>query len=242
MDPRVWPSSDGARTGENGAESAAARLVRASTNRMRTPLCPELRLHLIDPSGPLWRADEAELRSRGIADPFWGFAWPGGQALARYLLDRPGLVRGRRVLAFGAGSGIEAVAAARAGAQVWATDIDPLAVAACRLNGDENGVRMVATDEDVLGRLDLGADVVLAADVVYGLELGRTVSGWLQKLAHQGVLALLADPDRGFLPPMPLERLAILHAAADADPTGAERVATAVARVLPGDRRDRDPG
>lgn len=198
------------------------------------PLCPELRLHLITEACPLWRANEADLERQDLQDPFWGFAWPGGQALARFVLDRTEICKGKRVLAFGAGSGIEALAAVKAGAAcVRATDLDPVAVAACKLNAELNGLALEADSENVLGNLNLDVDVVLAADVTYEMKLGEQVIDWLRSLAEEGILALVSDPHRGFLPSDGLELVASYEAPADVDPNGHYWVSTAIRRVLP---------
>lgn len=211
---------------------AQEALIRAHTVIARPPLCPELRLHLVTDACPLWRAGEADLHRLGLEEPFWAFAWPGGQALARFLLDRPETCRDRRVLAFGAGGGIEALAAALAGARhVRATDIDPLAVMACRLNARLNGLAIDVDGQDVLGRTDLDRDLVLAADVTYASKLGAEVMAWLTALADRGVEALVADPGRGFLPKERLAPLAIYDAPSDVDVDGRYRVPTSVQRV-----------
>jgi predicted nicotinamide N-methyase len=139
------------------------------------PLCPELRLHLVTETCPLWRATEADLARLGLSEPYWAFCWPGGQALARHLLDHPALVAGARVLDFGAGSGVEAIAALRAGAaHALAADIDPLAGVACRLNARLNDVALEVTDEDLVGS-DRGWDVVLVGDMFYERRLAERV-------------------------------------------------------------------
>lgn len=208
--------------------------VRAHSVIARPPLCPELRLHLVTSACSLWRADEAELCRLGLPDPFWAFAWPGGQAIARRLLDHPEAARGRRVLDFGAGGGIAAIAAALSGARsVWATDLDPLAGAACRLNAALAGVTLRVSDDDLLGREDLEVDLVLVGDVTYDPELGSEVVVWLERLARRGVEAWVGDPGRGFLPTASLERLATYDAPADVDVDGRYRVPTSVFRVGP---------
>lgn len=181
--------------------TALTSRVHAHTIVSRPPLCPELELHLVTAECDLWRATEADLERLGLEPPYWAFAWPGGQALARYILDDPDRWRGRVVLSFGAGGGIEAMAAARSGARVWATDLDPLAVAACTLNAELNGVtaRVRAEVMDVLGRLDLSIDAVLIGDVTYEAGLAHRVGAWAEALAARGVEVLIADPDRGFL-------------------------------------------
>lgn len=175
--------------------------LRQHTVVARPALCPELQLHLITPSCPLWKATEKDLLALGIDEPYWAFAWPGGQALARYILDDPGRWAGRRVLDFGAGGGVEAMAAALCGARVWATDLDPRAEAACRANARLNGVedRVHAETIDVLGRVDLEVDAVVIGDVTYEDSLAERVADWAEALAARGLEVLVADPGRGFL-------------------------------------------
>ena len=141
-----------------------AAFIRAHTRLMAVPHAPEISLHLADEATALWEKTEEELGQLGLPPPFWAFAWAGGQALARYLLDRPEAVRGRRVLDFGSGSGLAAIAAAMAGAAaVEACDIDPFALAAMELNAAANGVLLVRRPEKLIGT-DEGWAVVQAAD------------------------------------------------------------------------------
>ncbi|HYZ31386.1 MAG TPA: 50S ribosomal protein L11 methyltransferase, partial [Crenalkalicoccus sp.] len=127
--------------------------IRASTRVARAPLVPEIALHLATEITPIWQATEAWLRREGVAPPFWAFAWPGSQAMARLVLDEPARVAGRRVLDFAAGSGLAAIAAARAGAaMVEAAELDALACAAIRLNAALNGAAVAALEGDLVGR------------------------------------------------------------------------------------------
>jgi predicted nicotinamide N-methyase len=187
--------------------------IRAETAPGRPPLVPEIELHLASEITPIWQASEARLAETGVAPPYWAFAWPGGQALARHLLDHPGLVRSRQVLDFAAGSGIAAIAAARAGAaRVEAAEIDPVAAAAIRLNAALNGVAVETVLEDLMtldpatlaGRWDL----VLAGDVCYERPMAERAALWLGGLACAGVRVLLADPGRAYLPKAGLRELA----------------------------------
>jgi predicted nicotinamide N-methyase len=174
--------------------------IRANTVLSRAPLVPELVLHLASEITPIWQATEAWLRETETEPPFWAFAWPGGQALARHLLDHPEIVAGRRVLDFAAGCGIAAIAAARAGAShVEATEIDPLAAAAIRLNAACNGASVVALAEDLVG----GAgrwDLILCGDVCYEAPMTRHILPWLRRLAADGAEVWIADPGRAYLP------------------------------------------
>jgi len=173
--------------------------VLANTRLIAPPLAPELWLWLADEAVPIWRKTEEELGEMGLPPPFWAFAWAGGQALARYVLDRPSLVRGRRVLDFAAGSGIVAIAAAKAAAtQAQASDIDAFAVAAIDANAAENGVEISARREDLIGT-DEGWEVVLAGDVAYERDMAEAATDWLSKLASRGADVLIGDPRRAYL-------------------------------------------
>jgi predicted nicotinamide N-methyase len=158
---------------------------------------------------PIWQQTERELAARGVPPPFWAFPWVGGQALARYLLDHPDVVRGRRVLDFASGSGICAIAAARSGAQgVTAAEIDVFAGAAIQANAATNGVTVAVRIEDLVGR-DEGWEVVLAGDVCYERPMSERVMAWLRQLAARGALVLLGDPDRPYRPREGLVALAV---------------------------------
>jgi predicted nicotinamide N-methyase len=188
-----------------------AAFIRANTAVEAPPLTPEIRLWLANEAIPLWEAGEAELAATGLPPPFWAFAWAGGQALARYLLDHPDEVAGKRVLDFAAGSGLQAIAAAKAGAAgVTASEVDPFATAAIGLNAALNGVEIAVFEADVIDdapgdRTDW--DVVLAGDVFYERDLAARVEPWLRRLAGGGVVVLVGDPGRGFLPKAGLERV-----------------------------------
>jgi predicted nicotinamide N-methyase len=181
--------------------------VAANTAIEAPPLVPEIRLHLASEMLPFWEANEEELARQGLLAPFWAFAWAGGQALARYVLDNPDLVAGRQVLDFAAGSGLQGIAAAKAGAaRVEASEIDPFAAAAIGLNAVLNGVEIEVMLEDLVDA-PLAWDVVLAGDVCYERPMAGRVAGWLARLAAGGALVLLGDPGRTYLPRGGLERL-----------------------------------
>jgi len=174
------------------------------------PLVPEIRLHQGDDPVSLWQRIELESGQTGLDPPFWAFAWAGGQALARYLLDHPEAVRGRHVIDIASGSGLVAIAAAKAGAAVvTAYDIDPLAAAAIRVNAGANGVTVLAVCADVLredGPPDpgtdpvLAADVVLAADAFYERDLAGQVMRFLERSHARGAAVLAGDFGRAYLP------------------------------------------
>lgn len=181
--------------------------VRSQTAVEAPSLIPELRLHLATEVIPLWQATEAELEELGLPPPYWAFAWAGGQGLARYLIDTPEAVAGRRVLDFAAGSGVAGLAAALAGAaRVEASDIDRFALAALRLNAELNGLALAVRGDDLVGR-DEGWDVVLAGDVCYERPMAERAFAWLRSLAARGALVLLGDPGRSYLPKAGLERV-----------------------------------
>lgn len=191
-----------------GARRDPAAFIRANTTLESTVLVPELRLHQASTLVPLWEASEAELERQGVPPPYWAFAWAGGQALARYLLDNPELVAGKRLLDFGAGSGLQGLAAKRAGAAgVLAVDIDPIACVAIRLNGEANGLAIEVSAEDWIGRDNPGWDVILAGDVCYEKPMAGRVEAWLRRLAGEGTLVLVGDPGRTYFPRQGMERI-----------------------------------
>ena len=169
----------------------------------------QIRLHLADEVLPLWRACQLETGDPDAALPYWAFAWGGGLALARYLLEHPGAVAGRRVFDLGSGSGLCAIAALQAGAAgAIAADIDPFAVSAIELNGRANGHRIATVQRDVLDDDAPDADVVLAGDCWYEAGLAERVLAWLQRAREQGLDVLVGDPGRRYLPADRLEELA----------------------------------
>ncbi len=182
--------------------------IRAHTAVASPPLVPEIALHLATEITPLWQATESWLEREGIEPPYWAFAWAGGQALSRYLLDRPDMVAGKRVLDFGAGSGLVALAAARAGGRAEAAELDAMAAAAIRLNAALNGVDLAIATGDVIGR-DGGWDVVLAGDMFYERKLAAAALPWLRGLVARGALVLLGDPGRAYLPEKGLTEVAV---------------------------------
>ncbi len=191
--------------------TAAARPTRdfivANTRLITPPLVPEVRLRLADEAVPIWKKTEDELGAMGLPPPFWAFAWAGGQALARYVLDNPSLARGERTLDFASGSGLVAIAAALAGAaETQACDIDAFAVAAIETNAAENHVAIAPRLENLIGA-DEGWDVVLAGDVAYEKDLAEEATDWLASLARRGATILIGDPRRTYLP---LDRLECL--------------------------------
>ena len=193
-----------------GADPASRRaFILANTRLQSPPHTPELSLHLADEITPIWRMTEEALEEIGLPPPFWAFAWAGGQALARYILDAPQTVAGQRVIDFASGSGIVAVAAARAGASsVLAADIDGFCGAALALNAEANGVTADFTDKDLLDGPPPEADVILAGDICYEKPLAARVMAWLEAGARRGARVLIGDPGRSYFPREGLVRLA----------------------------------
>ncbi len=212
--PADSPARDAAAWPDQTARLTA--FVRANTRIEAPPLVPELRLHLASEFVPLWQSGEAELSAQGLPAPFWAFAWAGGQALARYLLDHPQVVAGKGVLDFAAGSGLLGIAAMQAGAAaVDCAEIDAFACAAISLNAAENGVEVTIQGRDIVGVDGPGEstdvpgtwDVILAGDVCYEEPMAGRVVDWLRRLAAAGALVLIGDPGRTYLPRHGLERV-----------------------------------
>lgn len=182
--------------------------VAAHTVLARAPLVPEIALHLATEITPIWQASEAWLEQANVDPPFWAFAWPGGQVIARHVLDHPDLVRGRRVLDFAAGCGIAAIACAMAGtAVVEAAEIDAMAVAAIRMNAAANGVDVVVLDQDVVGQ-PCRWDLILCGDVCYEAPMTAHIMPWLRKMAAETEV-WVADPGRAYLPGDGLTEVAV---------------------------------
>ncbi|MBS0273463.1 MAG: methyltransferase [Proteobacteria bacterium] len=180
---------------------------------------------------PLWRKSEEELQAMGVPPPYWAFAWAGGQALARYLLDNPAAVRGKSVLDLGSGSGLVGIAAMKAGARsVLSADIDRYAAAAIALNAHANDVAVDTTTDDLIGR-DGAWDIVLAGDLCYERPLAEKLLVWLS--ARKGT-ALLGDPGRSYFPKSGIERLALYNVQVTRDLEDREIRETGVYRLLTG--------
>lgn len=176
------------------------RFIRERTSPAPVPLAPEIRLQQATELTPLWRATAAELHAWDDS-PYWAFPWAGGQALARHVLDHPELVRGRRVADFATGSGLVAIAAARAGAAaILALDVDPFCRAAVLVNGELNGVAIPFREGDAVGEPLAGTDVVLAGDVFYERALAAGALAWFRALAASGVRVFAGDAGRAYAP------------------------------------------
>ena len=193
-----------------GDTEADEAFVRNNTRLDRAPLVPELTLYLATEITPIWRATETWLEQNNVDPPFWAFAWAGGQALARHILDHPAYVTGRRVLDFAAGGGIAAIACARAGAAlVEAAEIDPLAAAAIRVNARVNTVAVSAIAGDVVGA-DCRWDLILCGDVCYEAPMTGHIMPWLRRMAGQCDV-WIADPGRAYLPRAELRAFATTY-------------------------------
>lgn len=185
--------------------------IRANLALERPAMVPEFKLWLATEYVPIWQATEAWMEQQNIDPPYWAFCWPGGQAIARYLLDNPGMVRGKRVIDFAAGSGVSSMAASYAGAKsVTANDIDLLSLVAARLNAEANGLAFEVSADDWLAGADRApeADVVIAGDVCYEREMSVRALAWLRSHANAGRLVLLGDPGRNYFSAQGLEELA----------------------------------
>ncbi|GJF34415.1 nicotinamide N-methylase [Kitasatospora sp. NE20-6] len=183
------------------AASVDAAFVRRETSQALVPFVPEVSLHMADDAIALWETTESARGEVGLPPPFWAFAWAGGVGVARYVLDHPGLVRGRTVLDVAAGSGLVGIAAALAGAaSVRAAEIDAYAVAAVGINAEANGVHVDAAVEDLLDGDGGSAEVVLAGDVFYERAMAARFLPFLERARARGAVVVVGDPGRAYLP------------------------------------------
>jgi predicted nicotinamide N-methyase len=178
-----------------------AAFVRANTSILSPPLVPEIKLHLAHEALPIWQKTEDELGEIGLPPPFWAFAWAGGQALARYILDTPSAVSGKRVVEIASGSGMVGIAAMKAGAKsVLATDIDLFSVAAIEVNAVLNDVLLAVTSQDLLTGAAADADLILVGDLFYEKGVAERCLAWLEQAQPRGIDVLIGDPGRSYLP------------------------------------------
>ena len=189
---------------------ARRAFILENTTLEAPPHTPELRLHVASEITPIWKMTEEALEEMGLPPPFWAFAWAGGQALARYVLDHPEVVAGKGLIYFASGSGIVGVAAKTAGAaRVLAADIDPFCEAATALNAQANGVTLEFTDANLLDApAPAWAEVILAGDICYEKPLAERVLAWLGEARGRGATVLIGDPGRSYFPRQGLEKLA----------------------------------
>lgn len=230
-------------------EGHSAEFIRANTELAAAPLVPEIDLHLATEVVPLWRKTEEQLAAEGVPPPYWAFAWAGGQALARYVLDHREIVTARSVLDFGTGSGLVAIAAAKSGARiVVAADIDGFAAAAIGLNCWANGVSCMArkrerdggrrgekieiVTEDIIGK-PCSWDVVLVGDMCYERPLAERLLDWLRDCARHGATVLLGDPGRAYFPESGTVRLATYRVRTTRELEDRDIRETSVYRLIP---------
>lgn len=189
------------RTLAPGTSRSDDAFVRAQTQPAPVPFVPEVCLRMADDAIALWETTESARGEIGLPPPFWAFAWAGGVAVARYVLDHPELVRGRTVLDIAAGSGLVGVAAGlRGAAAVRAAEIDAYAVAAIGINAEANGVRIDAAVEDLLDGDGGPAEVVLAGDVFYERAMAARFLPFLERARARGAVVIVGDPGRAYLP------------------------------------------
>ncbi len=207
--------------------------IQSQTTLAKPPLTPEIQLHLATEITPIWEATEATLEANNLPPPYWAFAWPGGQALTRFLLDNADRVRGKRVLDFAAGSGLSAIGAKMAGAErVSANEIDDFAIEAILLNAAANKTALEVLRDDLIGRNE-GWDVVLAGDVCYERPMADRVIPWLRFLAGSGVTVLMGDPGRAYLPEQGLVEVATYNVPTSKELEDRELRVTRVLRLMP---------
>ncbi len=208
------------------------RFILTQTELLAVPLVPEISLHLAHEAVPLWQKTEEELGAMGLPPPFWAFAWAGGQALARFVLDHADTVRGKQALDLASGSGLVAIAAVKAGATtVLAADIDAFAVAAIGMNAQANGVTLGLTIEDLLQKPAPPCGLILVGDLFYEQGLAARCHDWLKAAHAAGSDVLIGDPGRSHLPKDKLVKIAEYLVPVTRDLEDAEIKQTAVWRL-----------
>ena len=181
--------------------AAVSRFILENTESLSPPLVPEMTLRLAVESVPIWQKTEEELGEMNLPPPYWAFAWAGGQALARYLLDHQEISRGRDVLDLGSGSGIAAIAAAIAGARrVTAADIDRFAQRAGAINAKLNNVTVEFEGADLLARPPGNYDLFIIGDLFYERALADRVLAYIEAAQARGAMVLVGDPRRSYFP------------------------------------------
>jgi predicted nicotinamide N-methyase len=208
--------------------------IKAETKVKPVPHAEEIRLYLADEAMDLWQKTEEELGEMGLPPPFWAFAWAGGQALARYVLDTPDLVAGKSVTDFACGSGLVGIAALLAGAKsCHAVDIDSFAIEATLLNAGLNGVTLSAEQADITGGNPLETDLFFCGDVFYDKTMTDKVLAFLDRTLDRGTAVLVGDPGRSYLPKKRLELLVTYHVPVVGALEDNEIKKTSVYRLLP---------
>jgi predicted nicotinamide N-methyase len=209
-----------------------AAFIKANTALVPPPLVPEVKLHLATEIVPLWKSTEEELEAQGVPPPYWAFAWAGGQALARFILDHPEHTRGKNVLDFGSGSGLVGIAAVKAGAtSVLAADIDRYAAAAIALNAEANDAALGVTEVDIIGSANRW-QTILVGDMCYERPLAERILVWMRDCIGAGADVLLGDPGRSYFPKDGVERLATYHVQTTRELEDREIRETSVYRLL----------
>lgn len=204
-------------------EDEIKRVIQLVTHVACPPLVPELQLALVTAASPWWTMAPEELERQGIPEPFWAFAWAGGQCLARFILDNPHYVADRDVIDFGAGGGIVSLAALKAGAaKVLATEIDPWAIVACAENLRAYEERVELSCEDWIGRPLPRGTILLCGDMSYERSLCDRLLAWFEEL--EDCTILIGDPGRGFIERECFEELATYLAPTDSDSDGRYKV------------------
>ena len=208
------------------------RFITENTKLISPPLVPEMLLHLAAESLPIWQKTEDELGEFNLPPPYWAFAWAGGQAVGRYLIDHPEICRGQSVLDLGSGSGISAIAAAKTGAlSVVAADIDKVALAACALNARANAADLKITGADLIAELPRGEDIVIIGDLFYECQLADRVVAYIAEAKACGSAVFIGDPQRSYFPEGRYTRLAEYQVPVTRELEDAEIKRTAVWRA-----------
>jgi len=198
--------------------SDKASFIRANTRPLPVPSLPSIRLYQADEVTPLWLMTEQDMDAQRLAPPFWAFAWSGGQALARYVLEHPEIVKGRRVLDIACGSGLVGIAARLAGAQsVLCNDIDPYAEAAVALNAQLNSAELAFSGENLLASPVPDVDIILAGDICYEKPMTDAMLTYFRRAAPHKIEVYIGDPHRTYFPKTGLTRLADYDILTNAD-------------------------
>lgn len=218
--------------GSGAAPNDWRRFIQDNTRLLRPPLVPEVQLYLAEESLPIWQKTEEELGDINVPPPYWAFAWAGGQALARYILDNPSVVKGKTVLDLGSGSGLVAIAAMKGGAaHAVANDPDILAAIAAELNASANRTRIATQTDDILDGNSLSFDTILIGDLFYEKPLAARVLAFAKRAVVEGATVLIGDPSRHYCPTEQLEKLTTYSVPVTRELEDAEIKSTAVWRL-----------
>ncbi len=211
-----------------------AEFIRTQTRIASPSIVPEVQLHLAAEFTPLWQMIEDRLHHAGLPPPFWAVAWPGGQGAARYILDTPDLVKGKRVIDLASGSGLIAIAAMMAGAKsALAVDIDSLAIEAIKLNAEINRVEIKTSERIDFNKPASGADLIFAGDICYQQAMSTTLMRWLRLCVEKGTPVCLSDPGRAYVPQEGLVRVASYDVPTSRDIEDKEMRTASVWKLVP---------